>query len=147
MRKLITVNNEEVVLEGVLTWPEDMRGSVGCVILLHPWGAWDMDGSLDQEMSYDGQEIKLFLQLREVIVPEGFAVFRFNCRFVDGKDGAKPQFADRTYDGMIGDVRAAIQLMRNLPGVDPDRIWLLGILLGSDGAGGTWNRSSLSRIS
>lgn len=128
----LEINSTGISLAGRLTWPEKTGYPVPCVIFLHPWGAWDMDGSHDAEMSLDNKPIRLFLQLRDAIVPRGSAVLRYNSRFVSGVNGGKPQYEDRTFSGLVEDAREAVKLARNTPGIDPERIWLLGISLGTE---------------
>lgn len=122
----------DCVLEGRIAFPHGTAADVPCVVLLHPWGAWDMDGSLDAELSLDDQPIQLFTQLRDILLASGVAVLRYNSRFIPGADGTKPLFADRTFSNHVQDAEAAVRLVRQMNGIDPKRVLLLGISLGTE---------------
>ncbi|MGZ0041241.1 alpha/beta hydrolase [Paenibacillus ottowii] len=129
---MIQIHSQDGVLEGRLAWPACTEQEVPCVILLHPWGAWDMDGSHPADMSVDDQPVRMFLQLRDAIADKGMSVLRYNSRFVPASNDSAVDYQRRTFSGLVEDACAAVDLVRNTDGVQAEAIWLLGISLGTE---------------
>ncbi|MEV0243333.1 hypothetical protein AB0I06_25870 [Streptomyces sp. NPDC050674] len=118
-------------LPGTLTLPAERTGPVPAVVLLHPFGAWDRDGSLPPEVTGNGP-VRLFADLEEAFTAAGVAVARFDCRFVTGRreDGWDPRRV--TFQGLVDDAKAAFAAVRAHGAVDARRVALLGVSLGTE---------------
>ena len=107
-------------LGGVLLVPEG-EGPVPGVVLVHGSGPSDRDGTVGPN--------KPLRDLAVGFASEGIAALRFDKRTAE-----HPQwFADRAYtaaDESIDDVLAALDVLRQHPDVDPERLFVVGHSLG-----------------
>lgn len=69
----------------------------------------------------------LFVKAARALCDAGLAVLRFDFR---GSGESAGEFRDMTISGEIADALAALEFMRSEPGVDADRIALIGLSLG-----------------
>ncbi|MFC5658487.1 hypothetical protein [Streptomyces nogalater] len=118
-------------LPGTLTLPAGRTGPVPAVVLLHPFGAWDRDGSLPPEATGTGH-VRLFVDLERAFTAAGVAVARFDCRFVTGRDGTGWDPERVTFRGLVDDARTAFAAVRAHPAVDAGRVAFLGVSLGTE---------------
>ncbi|MDH6131739.1 dienelactone hydrolase [Kitasatospora sp. MAA4] len=108
----------------------DIAGRVPAVLLLHPSGAWDRRGSVSDDVSNNG-EVFLFDDLAAALLRAGVAVLRFDTRFVTARREDRWEPGRVTFPGLVEDAVALLRYLQAHPGVDPDRISLLGISLGT----------------
>ncbi|MFD5164251.1 alpha/beta hydrolase family protein [Streptomyces hawaiiensis] len=118
-------------LPGTLTLPAARTGPVPAVVLLHPFGAWDRDGSLPPEATGTGH-VRLFVDLERAFAAAGVAVARFDCRFVTGRDGNGWDPERVTFQGLVDDAKSAYAAVRAHPAVDAERVAFLGVSLGTE---------------
>ncbi|MCD6362298.1 MAG: alpha/beta fold hydrolase [Armatimonadetes bacterium] len=69
----------------------------------------------------------LFVKAARELCAAGMNVLRFDFRGSGESDGA---FEEMTVEGEIADALAAVEVLRNEPTVDPDRVAVLGLSLG-----------------
>lgn len=117
----ITVGAGRWVLPGTLTMPAE-KERVPAVVLVHGSGAGDRDAGIGP--------IKPFKDIALGLASRGIAVLRYDKR---GRVHANllrdlPGFTVK--DESIDDAIAAVDLLRRTPGVDPDRIVVIGHSLG-----------------
>jgi len=118
-KEVIIDVNPTLRLAGTLTLP---RGNQPCpsVILLGVAGKTDRDQSFGPYRS--------FKHIAEYLTKSGFAVLRCDDRGVGGSDGS---LYSTSYDELVGDAMTMITYLRQLPGLNPKKVGVLGI---SEGA-------------
>ena len=102
-------------MEGVLTTPQGLSGSLPGVVVCHPHP--HLGGSM---------ESSVVTSLCQALVVQGFMAFRFNFRGVGGSEGA---FTNGQLEGE--DVGAAISFLRQWPQVDKKRLGAAGFSFGA----------------
>ena len=114
----------------------EVPGRVPAVLLLHPSSAWDRRALIPAEESGTGRDVYLFDDLAAALLRAGVAVLGFDSRFVTARrgDGWEPGLV--TFPALIQDAVALLRYLQEHPGVDPDRISLLGVSLGTQVAVG-----------
>lgn len=118
----VQIGSGDFPLPGTLTLPNG-PGSFPAVVLVHGSGPNDRDESLGPN--------KPFRDLAEGLASQGIAVLRY-----DKRTKAYPQQMQEleeqitVKDEVIDDAIAAVDLLRNIPGIDPERIYVLGHSLG-----------------
>ncbi|MET9290381.1 alpha/beta hydrolase fold domain-containing protein [Streptomyces sp. NPDC003077] len=128
------VRRETVVLngfEGTLTSPSSRAEAAPAVVFLHPFGAWDRTGLLTDEVTANGT-VRLFDDLAAACAARGAIAFGYDSRFVTESlnDGAGS--ARLTFTGMVEDAVAAVKWLSAHEEVDPARVSLLGISMGTE---------------
>jgi pimeloyl-ACP methyl ester carboxylesterase len=108
----------------------DIPGRVPAVLLLHPAGASDRRGHISAEDSGNG-EVFLLDDLAAALLQAGVAVLRFDNRFVTARRGDRWEPSRITFPGLVEDAVTLLRYLQAHPGVDRDRISLLGISQGS----------------
>lgn len=124
----VQVGDDERALPGTLAMPKtaSAQARVPAVLLVHGSGPHDRDETIGPN--------RPFLDIARGLAAHGIAVLRY-----DKRTKARPQdFAGG--DGTIGnfsiddettdDAVAAVALLRNTDGIDPDRVYVLGHSLG-----------------
>jgi uncharacterized protein len=110
-------------LPGILTMPTG-SGPFPAVVLVHGSGPNDRD-----ETIYNN---KPFRDLAEGLASQGIAVLRYDKRSKVYAEQMQGMTEGATVqEGVIDDALAALELLRSTPGVDPQRIYLLGHSLGA----------------
>jgi pimeloyl-ACP methyl ester carboxylesterase len=104
----------DVTIAGTLTTPEG-EGPFPAVVLLTGAGAQDRD---EQGFAH-----KPFLVLADTLTRSGYAVLRTDDRGVGGTTGSDD---DATYDDLVADALAMTDFLRERPGIDAERIGLMG---------------------
>ncbi len=104
----------EVTLAGTLTLPPDEHVVPGLLLIT---------GSGAQDRNEEILGHKPFLVIADHLTRAGFAVLRVDDRGVGGSTGSD---ADATFDDLVGDALAGVELLRAHPRVDGDRVGLLG---------------------
>lgn len=119
----VIVGSGEWALPGTLTLPKG-AGPFPAVVLVHGSGPQDRDGTAGTA--------KPFRDLAQGLASRGIAVLRYDKR--TKVHGAKlvPVLATLTVqEETIADARAAADLLRQTPKIDPARVYLLGHSLGA----------------
>ena len=111
----ISFSSGKLELEGVFGVPDDLDGKVPGVVLCHPHPL--MGGNMDNFV---------VMSVYHEIVTRGMAALRFNFRGVGNSQGAHDKG-----EGEVDDVKAALAIFRDLPGVDAKRVGLAGYSFGS----------------
>lgn len=110
----VTFPSGDVTLAGTLTLPSGDERVPALVLIT---------GSGPQDRNEEIVGHKPFLVIADHLTRAGFAVLRVDDRGVGGSTGSD---ALATYDDLLGDVLAAVAVVRDHPRVDPDRVGLLG---------------------
>ena len=105
--------DDGVALAATLTMPGGATGSVPAFVFIHGSGCLDRDETIGPN--------KVFAQLANRLSNDGYAVLRYDKRSC-GKSGGT--FATR--DRLVADALDAVAYLRQRPGVDPKRIYVLG---------------------
>ena len=117
----VTVGTGEWALPGTLTMPVG-PGPVAAVVLVHGSGPGDRDETVGQ--------IKPFKDLALGLASRGIAVLRYDKRTRAHANLVRDLPGMTVKDETIDDALTAVQVLRSTPGVDPDRIVVLGHSLG-----------------
>ena len=109
-------------LNGLLTLPDDLCAPVSAVVMVHGSGPSNMDEKVGK--------LTPFKDLAEGLAKHGVASLRYDKRtFAYARKMAKmdPTVKEETID----DALLAIDLLKNDPRIDPERIFLLGHSMGA----------------
>jgi uncharacterized protein len=112
-----------------LTYPADKKGPFAAVLLIHGSTPMDMDASVQ----WQGQTVSsIFKQLSEGLGRRGFAVLRYNKRYVSGpgKVDAAAYYGLRLQD-FLSDARVALNALQTNPLIDKSKIFVYGWSEGS----------------
>ena len=120
----ITVGSGDWALPGTLSLP-DGAGPFPAVVLVHGSGPQDRDETIGPN--------KPFRDLAWGLASQGIAVLRYEKRTKAHPQQFTPAvLAKLTVQGeVIDDALSAVQLLRHTPGIDPQRIYVLGHSLGA----------------
>ncbi|MDZ7771404.1 MAG: alpha/beta fold hydrolase [Balneolaceae bacterium] len=110
----LSVKNGEVTLAGTLTLPQDGKPAPLLVLLT---------GSGPQNRDEEIFGFEIFGTLADHLTRNGFAVYRFDDRGVGGSTG---DFAQSSMEDHLADTRAILTRLQEHPGVDGERMGLLG---------------------
>jgi dipeptidyl aminopeptidase/acylaminoacyl peptidase len=105
--------DDGVKLAGTLTIPDAAQRPLPGFVFVHGSGCIDRDETIGPN--------KVFAQLANRLSNDGYAVLRYDKRSC-GKSGGS--FATR--NRLIADARDVIAYLRSQPGIDPNRIFVLG---------------------
>jgi alpha/beta superfamily hydrolase len=111
----ISFLNGKLELEGAFGMPDDPDGNVPGVVVCHPHPL--RGGNMDN---------LVVTSVYRELVNRGMAALRFNFRGVGNSQGSHEMG-----EGEVGDVEAALEIFRSLPGVDGRRVGLAGYSFGS----------------
>lgn len=118
----VTVGTGEWALPGTLTLPRG-KAPVPAVVLVHGSGPQDRDESLGPS--------KPFRDLAEGLASRGIAVLRYEKRTRQYQSKlAQDQAGLTVKEETIDDAVAAVALLRQTEGIDPQRVFVLGHSLG-----------------
>ncbi len=124
-----TVQDFTVLLEGFqtqakLTVPSGKTGPFATVLLLHAGYPSDMDASFLENGSVISKNFKL---ISDVLSAQGFAVARYNKRFVTSATLVDQVRYDRLrIKDFVADARAVLEVLRTNRTVDARRVFVLG---------------------
>lgn len=108
-------SKKKVNLAGILTTPDELPGPYPVLLLCHPHPM--LNGNMDHPV------ISAIVSLAD---NQGFATLRFNFRGVGDSEGS---FSNG--EGEQDDVRAALKVLRVWPGLDKNRIGVVGYSFGA----------------
>ncbi len=109
-------------LDGMLTLPDDRSTPVPAVVMVHGSGPSDMDEKV--------MKLTPFKDLAEGLAKRGVASLRYNKRtFSYARELRKQNVTVK--EETIDDALLAIDILKNDPRIDPDRIFILGHSMGA----------------
>ena len=111
----VVFESKDAMLEGVIASPEGASGPFPGVVVCHPHPLFG--GTMDNNV---------VMAMCQALVEEGFATLRFNFRGVGRSEGSFTEGEKERED-----VRAALGLLREWPGVNKKRIGLAGYSFGA----------------
>lgn len=120
----VTVGSGEWALPGTLSVPNG-TGPFPAVVLVHGSGPNDRDESIGPN--------KPFRDLAWGLASQGIAVLRYDKRTLTHSDLFTPELVAKLtlQEETIDDALLAVQLLRQTPGIDPQRVFVLGHSLGA----------------
>ena len=121
----VTVGSGEWAVPGTLSLPEGEGQKLPAVVLVHGSGPQDRDETIGPN--------KPFRDLAWGLASQGIAVLRYEKRTKAHAAQFTPEIIAKltVQEEVIEDALAAVQLLRHTPGIDPDRIYVLGHSLGA----------------
>jgi uncharacterized protein len=127
-RKDFTVQLGNFSAKGQITYPAGKAGPFPTVLLIHGSTPMDMNATIQ---SGDQVASRIFLQLAETLSAQGFAVVRYNKRFVSapGQVDTAAFYKLRLQD-FLADARSVIEMARRDPLLD-SRLFVYGWSEGS----------------
>ncbi|MFC2078716.1 alpha/beta hydrolase family protein [Candidatus Bipolaricaulota bacterium] len=125
----VSFGSGDLSLVGTLRLPESDEGAYPAFVFLHGSGPVNRDGNaVDLGTGNIVMEIDVYRQIAAALSDVGVASFRFDKRGVGDSEGESP-LASRS--DLVADARAAIQVLREQPEIDPTRVFLIGHSEGS----------------
>jgi uncharacterized protein len=112
-----------------LTYPSKPTGLLPAVLLIH--GSTPMD--MNATVQWNGQTVSsIFKQLSDGLSRRGFAVLRYNKRYVTGAGQADmARYYGLQLQDFLSDARVALQALKTNPLIDPAKIFVYGWSEGS----------------
>lgn len=131
-----TVDFDGLDAVGELTYPAGETGPFPTVVLVHGSGPADMDFTMtdfDPTTGMPSVRSAIFADIAETLSKAGFAVARFNKRYVQGPGDADvtAYMANVTMHTLAADVETVVEHVQTHSLVDNDRIFLYGWSEGS----------------
>ena len=111
----INFKSKRLTLEGVLTVPQEQPGPFPAAVLCHPHPLFG--GSMDNAV---------VMAIARALDAAGIATLRFNFRGVGNSEGTFSKGAKEQQD-----LRSALELLRQWPGIDAKRLALVGYSFGA----------------
>ncbi|MBV9440549.1 MAG: alpha/beta hydrolase [Candidatus Eremiobacteraeota bacterium] len=108
-------SRDGTTLAGTLTVPNDARGPVAAVVLVHGSGPLDRDETIGPN--------KIFLQIAHALSNRNFAVLRYDKRGIGASGG---RYIGATRQELLADAEAAVAFAAHDPAIDPQRVFVLG---------------------
>ncbi|QCJ45230.1 alpha/beta hydrolase [Bacillus sp. S3] len=113
----VTIQSK-VALKGTLNFPE-LRVQNGPAVLIIPGsGKLDRNGKVNEKL-----DLKLYGQLAEFLTSIGFINLRYDKRGVGASEG---NYLTTGLWDLVDDAQAAVQFLKGLPEVDPEKVIVLG---------------------
>ncbi|QED46574.1 alpha/beta hydrolase family protein [Cytobacillus dafuensis] len=117
MRELHIQFDTDVNIKGTVSFPNDSGEKLPLVVIIHGSGPVDRDGSVKN------MPMNAYKMLAEFFASIGVAALRYDKRGA-GESGGN--FYETGMWDLVNDGVAAVQAARQLPQIDPERIFLLG---------------------
>ncbi len=135
-REQIEIELFDFVSDGELTYPANEDGPFPTVILIHGSGIADMDHTVTSpyEFGPTGPRVlsQNFREIAERLSGQGFAVLRYNKRYVTGVGQADyARFYQLSLQDMLMDAEAVLEAAKAHPKVDAENIIVYGWSEGS----------------
>lgn len=115
--RAVTITSAGTDLAGVLTLPSVAAGPVPAALILPGSGQIDRDGN------HRRLPLGISRAIAESLALSGVASLRYDKRGV-GESGG--DFRSAGLSDTVADARAALEVLRAGPGIDPDRVFLVG---------------------
>jgi uncharacterized protein len=131
-REPVVINSQDARLFGVIHRPENLSQPVPAVVIYHGFL-----GSKDQPH-------RMFVQLAEALAQNGMIALRFDLY---GRGDSEGDSVDMTWEGDVQDAQAALNWLAGQPGVDSERLAVLGMSWGGLLAGTVAGRSKKVKAS
>ncbi|SFA90980.1 MULTISPECIES: alpha/beta hydrolase [unclassified Bacillus (in: firmicutes)] len=112
-----------VKLSGTLTQPKSNVAFAPAVCIIPGTGKLDRDGKLNSKIN-----LRLYKQLADALTEMGFYTLRYDKRGVGKSEG---DFLRTGMWDLVDDAQAAVRFLKNVPGVNPQEIIVLGHSEGS----------------
>ncbi|MFF2450662.1 alpha/beta hydrolase [Neobacillus sp. NPDC058068] len=122
MEKEVTIQSK-TALKGTLSLPETRMEKGPAVLIIPGTGKLDRNGKLNKKI-----DVKLYRQLAEFLTSIGIINLRYDKRGVAASEG--DYLATGLWD-LVDDAQAAVQFLKSLPEVDPEKVIVLGHSEGS----------------
>ena len=136
VRERITLDFAGFASDAELTYPAGEGGPFPAVLLIAGSGTADMDHTVVSPFEYGPTGPRVlsanFRVIAEYLAERGFAVLRYNKRYVTGPGQADyTRFYQLTLHEMLADAETALEALKAHPSVDPERIAVYGWSEGS----------------
>ena len=125
-----------LTFRGKMSYPQDLSTKKTGVLLIHGSGPMDMNLWLPGFISADGKPHKAFEAIANDLRANNIISFRYNKRGVE-EDGFGspnidyPVFDNITWTQLVNDAYSALEVLKNDPNVDANKILILGISQGT----------------
>jgi pimeloyl-ACP methyl ester carboxylesterase len=113
----VSFESAVLTLAGTLALPEGTTEPVPAALFIHGSGPIDRDGNAQ------GLKMDAYRQLAHALAQSGIGSLRYDKRGVGASQGVSEE-ASR--NDLVGDVRAALEVLRAAQGIDPQRCFLIG---------------------
>ncbi|MDD5371674.1 MAG: alpha/beta fold hydrolase [Anaerolineaceae bacterium] len=121
----VTIGSGEWALPGTLSLPDGSSQKLPAIILVHGSGPSDRDETIGPN--------KPFRDLAWGLASQGVAVLRYDKRTFAHKALYTPELISKVTvdEETVDDALLAVQLLRQIPRIDPGRVFILGHSLGA----------------
>ncbi len=122
--QVIVGEGTEFPLDGLLTLPDDISRPVAAVVMVHGSGPSNMDEKV--------MKLTPFKDLAEGLAAHGIASLRYDKRtFAHGRKMANMRIKPTVKSETIDDAILAVNILKNDPRIDHERIFILGHSMGA----------------
>lgn len=115
MEKPVVFYNQDQQLNGILHSPPPTEGVAPAVTFFHGFTGTKVEPH------------RIFVKTARHLAASGFYVLRFDFR---GSGDSSGDFSEMTITGEVSDAIKSIDVLTAMPGVDPERIGVLGLSMG-----------------
>jgi uncharacterized protein len=118
LREKDVMIQSKVTLRGTISFPEVVNEKNPAVLIIPGTGKLDRNGKINKKL-----DLKLYRQISEFLSSIGFINVRYDKRGVGESEG---DFLETGLWDLVDDAQAAVQFLKALPEVDPDKVIILG---------------------
>jgi uncharacterized protein len=115
--KEVTIQSKGA-LKGTLSIPENSEEKAPAILIISGSGKLDRNGKVNKRI-----DLKLYGQIAEYLTTLGFINLRYDKRGVAASEG---DFLSTGLWDLVDDAQAAVQFLKGLPEVDPEKVIVLG---------------------